>query len=210
MKRALAVFAALLPFSGCIYVPYPRSTYIRPGVDADAGAGVAVLRSTWHGPTPVGQGSARLGLNPSNWLGFDLGIHGSWGGGQFGVPPFGASLAARLRPIPKLNTMLFGEASLGCLHAGLAQGIPVTGREAVTIALIYGTWPSARVTGILNYDWYPLALGSVSWHARTSGLRITPGLVGGYYYGEDWGPGTWLLGVTVSGARRESDEIDGE
>lgn len=200
VKQALVVCSVPLLLSGCIYVPVPRPTYIRPGADIEADAGVAVLRSNWHGPAPVGRGSARLGLNPSNWLGFDLSIYGCWGGGPFGIQPFGASLAARVRPIPKLNTMLFGEASLGCLHAGIAQGMPVTGREVVTLALITGKWPSERVTGILNYDWYPLVLGSASWHARTNRLRITPSLVGGCYCDDNWRPGTWLLGFSVSAA----------
>ncbi len=59
IKQTLVVSAILLLFSGCFYFPFPRSTYIQPGVHAEAGVGVIA-------PGFVPQGSARLGMNPSN------------------------------------------------------------------------------------------------------------------------------------------------
>ncbi len=135
-------------------------------------------------------------------MGFDLGISCLY---DYSVHEFvpNTSLAAMLRPAPRINTMLFGEVSLFSLHAGLAQGIPVSGREVMTLSLATGlhyTWAGG---GDWNYQWRPLLLGSVSWHGRTSGHRITPGLVCGHYWNE---PSMWLLGVTVSAAARQDDD----
>ncbi|MBN2466112.1 hypothetical protein JXD38_10880, partial [candidate division WOR-3 bacterium] len=76
IRRTPVLVLALLLFNGCTYAPIPRPTYIRPGFAPEAGAGGAVLYSDEYGTEPAGQGSVLLGLNPTNWLGFDLGVHG--------------------------------------------------------------------------------------------------------------------------------------
>jgi hypothetical protein len=184
VKQSLVASATLLLFASCYYVPYPRSTYINPGFDFEGGGGVGVELPDSSGPQlskKVPPVSARLSMNPSDVVGFDLTIY----------PP---SLAVKGRA-GEFNTMIFGETNMGSWHAGIAQGIPFTGREVVTLGLTAGEWPEYDVppSGIFNrpsYTWWPLVLGSVSYHVRSSSLRITPSLFGGYYWGANGKPGT--------------------
>jgi len=212
MKQAPAFFLALLLFT-CCYVPFPRSTYIHPGTVFDGGIGVGVDHYSDHedwSSMSVVLGTARLGMNPSDRLGFDLCVHGMLyprvPGLKNDYTQFwpDLSLAAKLRPLRKINTMLFVDGSLGLWYAGIAQGIPFTGPEVVTLGLTAGTWPWKSGMSLLEFYFEPgldVVLCSVSWHGRSSRLRITPSLVGGYY--GDMYPGRWLLAFTVSGAGRD-------
>ena len=212
LRQAPAFFLALLLFIGCS-VPFPRSTYIQPGIHPELGVGAGALlgaAAIYDQQSMVVLGSARLGMNPSNRLGFDLGLNGmlipqrpEFGFGGFSPT---VSLTAKVRPIPQVNAMLFGEAGLSLPHAGIVLGVPLTGREVMTLGLTTGLTPRSRTTGVMNYDWLPMVLGSVSWHGRTTRLRVMPSLVGGYYGDSDLC--RWLLAFTVSGVGREDDSDD--
>lgn len=181
MKRALALVCCLLLQSGCF--PFPRTTNIRRGVSVEGGVGAVGYLPGRIVETSTAIGTCRLNLNPSDRLGFDLGLHGVVYGLGSGRPdPFGTIvLGAKVRPVRDLNTLLFGEVTLPGWHAGVVQGLPVRGREVFTLGLATGSY-------LVPYDfegsglhWTPLmALGSASWHLRFGRLRLTPSLVGGY------------------------------